>query len=450
MKKAKSAKVLAATVSLLALAGAAHADVYDINIYGASAQYNFWSSAAPQYLGTGGLNCASTSFLQATDGSKNHGIAVGTNCNPTGIANFTPGSTVNIRVSKKASYDGIWAIQGQVDTTLPNPADPSLVCQNADGHTRQMAKADGTLDCFKVTVGASDVKGESFLQASRGLMKGSQAYDGTPTNSTYNPSYNRLTTFTSTNGIDTSSIATVYSPVAVPFGFYVNAAATNNGTPITNLTRLQAVSLFSGGIKNWQDFGTTYPNLHTAVCLRHAGSGSHATLDAAVMNGGAWGTPLVQKANNLAFDGAATNPSKITYSTVKTDVYFNDGTTDEMNCINRISGAVGYADADSGFGKAATWPNIFANGGGTNILPISYQGVMPSRDNIVNGIYDFWSKEQMYVSNTASASESAIIAHMANYLNNAAHLTGASFEGYWAAAADIKPTKANDFSYPTR
>jgi ABC-type phosphate transport system substrate-binding protein len=452
MKKAKSAKILAATVSLLAVAGMAHADVYDINIYGASAQFNFWKAAAPQYLGTGGLNCTVGSFVTATDGSGNHGIVTGTLCNPVGIPGFVANSTVNLRVSKKASYDGIWAVQGVVDTTLPNPADPSLTCQNLDGHTRQMAKADGTLDCFKVTVGASDVKGESFLQASKGLMKGTQAYDNTPTNSTYNPQYNRLTTFTGSNGIDASNITTVYSPVAVPFGFYVNKDVTNNGTPITNLTRLQAVSLFSGGIKNWQDFGTTYANLHTSVCLRHAGSGSHATLDAAVMNGGTWGTPLLKTANNLAFDGSTLLGSKkITYKPANADVYFNDGTGDEMNCITRISGSIGYADADSGFNKASSYPNIFTNGGtGNNILPINYQGVAPTKDNIVNGIYDFWSAEQMYVSNTASASESAIVSNMASYLNNAAHLTGSSFEGYWAAAADIKPTKASDYSYPTR
>jgi ABC-type phosphate transport system substrate-binding protein len=450
----KTAKVLAVTASLVALAGVANAATYDINIYGASAQFNFWKAAASNYLGAGSLGCTVGSF--STDSSGNHGIVTGTACtNPNGIANFVAGSTVNIRVSKKASYDGIWAVQGVKDTTLPNPADVTLACQNADATTRQMYPAALPTDCFKVTVGASDVKGPSFLQGSKGLMKGSQAYVASVTDTNYNPVYNRTTTFTGTSGIDDSNIVQNYSPVAVPFGFYVHNDVTNNGTPITNLTRLQAVSLFAGGIKNWSDFGPSFANLKTAVCMRHAGSGSHATLDAAVMNGGVWGSGLIKVANN-SFDNAAT--PRIAYNANKTDIYFNDGTGDEMNCINRISGSVGYMDADSGYQKRTANSGIFANnaaalassGVGNNIYPINYQGVAPSRDNIVYGLYDFWSAEQMYVSNTATDSEKAIVADMNSYLNNGAHLVGASFEGYWAAAADIKPTKAGDLSYPSR
>jgi ABC-type phosphate transport system substrate-binding protein len=321
-----------------------------------------------------------------------------------------------------------------------------------------MAATDKSLGCYKVTVGASDVKGESFLQASQGLMFGSKPYDTVTTDAVtttggYNPYYDRSTVFVNSNGLDTSSITKVYSPVIVPFAFYVNNGVlmADGTTHVTNLTRLQAVSLFSGGIKNWSDFGPAYKSQHATICLRHAGSGSHATLDGAVMNGGAWGSGLVQIANNANEDATGMLNA---YDNTAADVIFNDGTGDELQCVSNYAGAVGYADADAAYGKASSYPGIFPNGAASgSIAPINYQGAAPTATNIINGVYDFWTKEQMYVSNTATTAEASIVNKMQGYLNNSAHLVGASYEGYWASLADLGAkgiTKGSDYLYPSR
>ena len=126
------------------------------------------------------------------------------------------------------------------------------------------------------------------------------------------------------------------TPIAYPFGFYVNpgvksfrctyasgAANVNNfcvddsgcgGTAgnhtlctaqtINNLTRLQVVALFSGVVSDWSDFGVYYPAIPVTLCMRHAGSGTSATLDYAVMNNG-WGNALyeIRTTENRAASG---------------------------------------------------------------------------------------------------------------------------------------------------
>jgi hypothetical protein len=445
----KTAKVLAVTASMVALAGVAQAATYDINIYGASAQFNFLAKGAAAYLGTGTgtLGCTGlSSFVK--DSSGKHGIITGTSCTPSpAITGFTAGSTVNIRVSNKASYDGIWAVKGLADVTITDSTNPDYICEHTaplNGFQRRMitSTTDTSLSCQRVTAGASDVAGASFLQGSKGVQFGWKAFDATS-----NPVVDRSNIFIGTGGISTSDLPNHYSPVAVPFGFYAHNDVTYNGLPITNLTRLQAVSLFSGGIKKWSDFGAGYPDLHATICLRHAGSGSGATLDGSVMNGGLWGTALISTPNNPN-DAAA--GSIASYDNTVADVYFNDGTSDELNCVNTFSGAVGYADADAGLTKAASYANIPNNGAG-DVLPIMYQGVAPSANAIANGVYDFWTKEQVFLTkNAPSTVEKNTVQHLTTYLNSPTVLAGVGFGGYWANLTSVLPTKTGDFTYPTR
>jgi len=448
MKKQKTAKVMALAVSMFAFAGVANA--YDINIYGASAEFNFWAKGAAAYLGAGSgtLGCTSVSGF-VKDTTSKHGIVTGTNCTPNPpITGFANGSNVNIRVSNKASYDGIWAVKGLADVTITDSTNADYICEHTaplNGYQRRMitSTTDTSLSCQRVLVGASDVAGASFLQGSKGVQFGWKPFDATT-----NPVVDRSNIFTGTGGISTTGM-TVYQPVAVPFGFYAHNDVTYNGTPIANLTRLQAVSLFSGGIKNWSDFGAGYPNLHATICLRHAGSGSGATLDAAIMNGGLWGNPLVSTPNNT---NDVTAGAIASYNSAAADVYFNDGTSDELNCVNTFSGAIGYADADAGLGKVVptpAYPNIPATG--NDYLPMMYQGVAPSANAIANGIYDFWTKEQVYLTkNTPTTVEKNMVSHLSSYLNTSTVLSGVGFGGFWANASSLVVSKPSDYLYPTR
>jgi hypothetical protein len=112
------------------------------------------------------------------------------------------------------------------------------------------------------------------------------------------------------SGVDCSGL-TPHNPLIVPFGFFVNKGVTAKqclppvatanqyeycmtdadcggaaGSCVTdtinNITRLQAVNIFSGYASNWSDFGGYFTEQPITACLRHAGSGTHATLAYAV------------------------------------------------------------------------------------------------------------------------------------------------------------------------
>jgi ABC-type phosphate transport system substrate-binding protein len=210
-----------------------------------------------------------------------------------------------------------------------------------------------------------------------------------------------------------------YRPVVVPFGFFIN-----NTVPLDNLTRLQAVMLFSGKVKYWNQFDATLPGTAKAViCLRHAGSGTHATLDAAVMRGD-WA--LVTNADPTGIIGPR--------------VYFNDGSSDEMACINGQSYSVGYADADQAHGTGTDYPDVNR---------MKYMGVYPSRDAIKNGVYDFWSAQWIYEDpqEPSYALTHPVVEDLMAYASDAANLPDTKDE-WWASQAEMKVEKANDFAYP--
>jgi hypothetical protein len=379
-----------AGTALLTLVGSASAATKEVNVYGASAQYLYWSSQAPNFLTAQG--CYGNGWTKTKD-SKNM-IAVGTCAN---------GDTMIFRVSSKASYDGILALQG-------NATDPNHVneCDNVPGAGPTYRKmVDETscsganctaTKCVKVTVGASDVEGGSFMQSSQGALLG--------------PNGGAATT-RSFSGIDTTGLADVRK-IVVPFAFFANKGvtklnpATQTMDTITNLSRMQAVMIFSGQSWYWQDFGPDYNTQPITACLRHAGSGTHATIDLAVMHG-AWGGALVTAET-------AGGPN----------VYFNDGSSDEMNCINGITGAVGYADADQA--------NL------ANTVELTYNGVAATRANIRNGEYDnFWSVQNCYYHPSDTLAAAAC---------NSVDSIPASKAGFWAKVCEMTYMKGHDDQYP--
>jgi hypothetical protein len=415
-----------ASVSMLAaFAGTGLAATVDINIYGASAQYLYWNAAAPGMFAN--MGCTAVQQAQMADGKN-------------AITRATCGlDTVYMRVSAKASFDGIESLKG-IDANAGSAercdsGDPGYPGASLAPYYREMVDensctfttppsvgACSAKKCARVTLGASDVSGESFTQSSSGQLKGPLGGGSITRNFT---------------GISTSGLSS-YNPLVVPFAFFANTSVTRDlnygGTPnyqtIDNITRMMAVMIFSGQAWYWADFGADFNGNNIVACMRHAGSGTHATIDYAVMNG-KWGANLVA-----------------TERTGGPFVYFNDGSSDMMKCINGSglwngAGAIGYADADQ------------STSGYANTVRLNYNGVPASRANIRNGIYDFWSTQWAYEDPTAPgyANTHPYIVSMMNYAANPNNIPGASSWGsdktlWWAAKSEMWYMKNSDQLYP--
>lgn len=437
--------VIAGASMLVSLVGTGAAAQIDINVYGASAQYLFWNAAAPGVLANKGC----TNIFQATANSKN------------AITKATCGSdTVYLRVSSKASFDGIYAMKGIGNTTANGGTTGASgdICSSGDlgdpGSTRNyyrkmvdestctwpsgsLGTCSTNLKCQPVTVAIADVAGESFTQQSHGALLG-------PLGST--TIIDRVFT-----GITIPTTWDKYNPIVVPFAFFANTSvkkcmdatptvynscsSSANQQTITNLPRMMAVQIFSGQAFEWTDFGGDYvPGVSIVACMRHAGSGTHATLDNAVMNNGGWG------ANLTTTESRSSEPI----------AYFNDGSGDEVNCIKGSgswtgTGAIGYSDADQ-----AT---------SSTMVRLAYNGEQASRVNIRNGRYDFWTKEWAYQDRNATgySNTSPYVTAMITYAADPAHIPDATASApwagtdktlYWATVAEMTYMKGSDREYP--
>lgn len=507
MNVKKKLAVVAAGASLLAMAGAANATTYEMNFFGASAQYLFWKNAAAGYLSH--LGC--TQDLTRTGTSGNFFVTVGTNCSaaPAG-SGITSSDEIVIRYSSKASYAGIWALQSHADSTdnpgsgdFPNgvvsPAtDPTKSCQDAANGAnpasyRWFADANSVVSgvvkkgiCRPVTVATSDVEASAFTQSSFGKKIGPMDTGSNITRS-----------FTGANAVSATSPVTLANaqPLAVPFGAFVNPAvaynkcvagtnagqlcykdsdcpsstcrATSDGLPmnatcsnantIDDLTREQMIAIFSGVAKNWADFGRYYASQPIVACFRHAGSGTMATLDYTVMHK-SWGAGLAPSQKLPTADygtstyNAAIDPATPNLSTANV-IWFNDSTGDSLNCIKGASVASAWTGA-----TAHTTSCIGAVGYAdadnacpappTGIVAVKYNGKFASREAIRNGRYDWFSNQQMYwdPANTAVA---ALCTDADAFVGNPANLTVANLGGstckaaYYASRDEMAFTRAS-------
>lgn len=424
--------------ALLGMTAGANAETIDINIYGASAQYKFWTAAAADFLADQG--CAGTVYT-AKDADDKHGIARCDDLN---------GDTVYIRYSSKASYDGIRSVQG---------LDPDGESGDCADNEREMADETNTswstgvvngLSCEDVTIGASDVAAETFGQESHGLIYG-------PKDSSSNVDEDR-----EIYDITMDSDYEIYRPIVVPFAFFRNANSTTP-VPFDNMSRLMATAIFSGQVTDWNQFrpdldedGTVEETdtLDMVVCLRHAGSGTHATLDAAVMRGD------YSLLTTEALPGSA-----LVIAEVLPVTYFNDGSSDMMRCVGGGGsksgyedydgiGAVGYADADKvkmSDGTAAAPNNIEGEYHDTDsygdVKLMTWQGEEAKKVNIVNGTYDFWSAQWLYVSPDESEDVADLVDALATYAEDADNLPSGKAD-YWASQDEMNVEKVSDFSYP--
>lgn len=472
MKKIVKSIVLGAAA--LAIAGPASAVTTELNLYGASAQYTFWNAQAPSFLTSAAVGCTAAS--QAQDSSTKHGITIGTGC---GAAHA---DTILFRYSAKASYDGPLAVanvnHSQADLACFNLGFPVGFRKMAD-ETSISGSLVGTTKCVDVQIGASDVAVESFQQSSHGLLLGPRG--GAQTDRSF-------------NGIPVTGMTT-YQPIVVPFGFFANSAihvkkcapsaggsrganvgnlctaateaadcgpnAIDNTAPgqsypcvekvIDDLSREMAVNIFSGQAFFWSDFGDSYtvtgktPQTDDFIvaCLRHAGSGTAAALDWAVMNHGIWGAPLA----NTQTTGGPT-------------VWFNDGSSDLIKCVNgnntvdadpnnnngSLIGAVGYADSDQAVGVDNTSQNVVA---------LTYNGVPGRRNTIRNGNYDFFTNQWLYenpAKTPVGSVQHTLITQLDAFAGNPANLTSDSSLGpkaaYWATSQEMVFNRATDKAYP--
>ena len=404
----------------------------EVNIYGASSQYLYWNAVAPSVLT--GEGC--TSIQQATKDANN------------AVTKATCGAnTVILRVSSKASYDGLESLLGNDSFASAGAAnekcslgDPGYPGAALEGYYRKMVDetscttwgnpaptANGgcsALKCVRVSLAVSDVTGGAFVQTSHGALDGPAGGAQTDRSFSYN----------GTPGIPTTGF-TNYAPIVVPFAFYVNNAVQQDTNypnkvyqTITNIPRIMAVLIYSGQAYNWTDFGSDFvPNLPIVACMRHAGSGTHATLDLAVMHG-QWGGSLMT-----------------TQSAGGPTAWFNDKSSDEMNCVSGQPGAIGYSDADQALGS---YPNA---------VRVAYNGQQPTRVNIRNGRYEFFTTEEAYVDPTQISPSSAIgqqITALISYASHPENIPTATFWGpdktqYWASSGEMNYTKGTDFLYPT-
>ena len=438
--------------SLLLAGGSAHAYV-DINIWGCSAQFFLWSSmnsgslssGQPNFLldstAKGGAGCTHASW--AYDSAlTNYFWAQGTGCS----TSLSSDGVINIRIGYKTSNDAIWAVNGVADPEAvaqgSTTGTPSYPYQCANPYQRYMPgvvtgspppgqpganlnTAIGTgVTCQTVTLGASDEKANYFTQASHGLQFGPYY---TKTNNSicreFGTSGYCIDGITPVEPMPTDAGLAWYNPMADPAAFYVNKAVTETtcvggtnagdmcaasadctggtcGAPatITNISRMMAAQIFTGQVTNWQDFGAGFANLPIWACMRHAGAGTNVTFDYAVLG---------DTHNWLPSGAAMLNTDTHTSGKTNPTAYFYDTITTQLNCVNgEISsgtynstgspiGAIGYTDADKSttIGVGTSLPNV---------VMVNYNGVQPSRRNIRNGLYDFWSKNYLYYNPTGA------------------------------------------------
>lgn len=432
----KVLKVAALGASIIGLASVASAADLNMNIYGASAQGKFWNTYAEQFLKASttatpapGMGCTSTTKGYQDAGQK-LGITVGFNCAGNG------GDDVYIRYTANKSVEGPRAVMN-LD---PQENDSCITGNPTNDPNRAQADWDGsaiTKTCLPVHVGASDVASESFTQESHGAKNGN--YTTTQ--------YDEVLQGQVIPGLD--EIGTAAQPIVVPFAFFAN-----NALNVDNLSRQQMLLLLSNNVYNWNQFGTGYENKKVVLCMRHAGSGTHATLDKAIMRGDA-ALPTLDARN-------------VPVPVKKAGVMFHESSSDMMKCVNEnglyttaSAAAIGYADADanvSAYNTDGTYTKKYAsvkelkyNGLGEGITPanLATYGASALKNQIKYGQYEFWSSQWMYLDrSTEDTNTEALYDKMMTYASKTT-LPCPGIGCYWLTGSELKVKKGNDSVIPT-
>ena len=494
----KTIKTLAVVAGFAAIAGNAQAAPLDINIYGASAQFAFLTAAADNVLTA--LGCAGTA----------NRTLVGTQFAISG----TPGGTgscangITLRIANKSSGDGIKAVLGTASGNgcasnfqrqfFTSPTNTALLCQN-------------------VTLAASDVAPGTFNEVTNGCEFG-PVRDTATSGFCAAPTANGGKACTTTTGqgkcyLDNkkatpivASNVTIKNPMIVPFAIFANntlqvskcndtanlGRLCDPGTgapcatkancvagPLDNLSRIQAVNIFSNAVQDLTDFGTAYTSSSATAgtkiraCIRHAGSGTLSTLNQTVMNAGKWGSTLTT--DNDPTCHPFTNPPTNTINNPAypaclqtTDgsdgfsaTWFTSSADDEMNCINSLDNGIGFVDADacnsSGLNVSPyTIPgqNVYNTNLCSNLHMLAYNGTKPYRENVRNGAYELFTIENLVMNNAqyaAGSPEATFFANMISAIKPSFISTGnvGDSASYWTTVAEMRFTKSADGAFPS-
>jgi hypothetical protein len=421
------------------VAAPASAATYRINLWGATAQYQLYNQSAATFL------------------INNYGCPSGTASAPSnGVTSCvgSSGDTYVIAVASKASYDGLLALEGKAKAedlaaANANPAKTNYFCNPSTYPTscnpgasndscNYFYRVFGDSTCQRVDVALLDTQPSSFTQdtapgtpiyTTGSSVVNPRKFSSDPltvpgTFNSYNPlvdpfafyAHNDVTYSTCAagsieaghqcNASDGGTAANATDCPVGPLSACTNGACAggkNSGSackssndcpasygacvtnPISNISRLQAILIFSRQAINWTDLGLGYNSAAPGiinVCYRVAGSGTHATLDYGVMKGKGYvmsqGLPTTNTDPNM---------------------WFTDGTGDEIGCVNSKAGAIGYADADQALSMPTLWAALGKTGNPTyaNTIALAYEGIMPSRRALRNGEYDdFYSLEWVF------------------------------------------------------
>lgn len=429
-----------AAVGLMA-SGAAAAS-YELNLYGASAQYKFWKDVGPAYLQEAPASCTDAQIADAEGevGSNDQYIAQCTNAN---------GDTYTFRVTESKSSEGVNSVQGLLTDGSSNICATDDEREMADTFTATVGGAKGTVDsiaCKDVTIGASDVNAVTFNQKSTGAFKWQ---DATPSD------WSDTSLVKEAKNLTVPAGFRVLRPIVVPFSFFVNNTP-GTEVPFDGLSRVQVLNLMSGKVKNWNQFdadldGDGTPgepgllsaggdSLPVVLCMRHAGSGTHATLDAFVMRGEA------QLVNTQAMPG----DGFLFDAGLQPETYFNTSSSDLTKCVGNKPGAVGYADSDKI--KSLTAANNYRVVGDAkygDVKKVAFNGYYAERDNIINGNYGFWSAQWLFARADEPTVVDQMITALDTFASDPANLANSGKADWWAVQGEMNVSKTNDFSMPT-
>jgi hypothetical protein len=222
----------------------------------------------------------------------------------------------------------------------------------------------------------------------------------------------------------------------------IGSVMTPNLVSVTGLTQTEAQGLFSRNITDWREIGLTTDVTTTGtpdatspvtLCLRSAGSGSKAALNATVMKE-ANETPVGSTDLTNGADG----------------VYFAGSTQDVQDCLRGNVGlgrpahsrGIGYLDADVSVATSPAYPvklnDLFAND----------TTLTDHKLNVRCGKYVYWAGERLNVRNYADPSVTASMTALNNAFisdaSTAATIALLPAGAFWVAQSDMYAFKNAD------
>jgi hypothetical protein len=183
--------------------------------------------------------------------------------------------------------------------------------------------------------------------------------------------------------------------------------------------------------------------------MRHAGSGTHATLEDGVFRGD--GPTYVQSSTPatgwIPFDpsGCPTYGDAQDPQGPNNPVWHYRSSTDlTEDCVQYYDGAVGYVDGDK----------VLANDFVDNVHQVKFQSVEPTRDKIKFGEYVYWSAQACYYDDdTVNGTVQDLADDLMAFAASAQNLAYGPFgekANFWATGAEMTVQKGTADAYPQK